>query len=126
MIQSDRMTSGSPSSIHSSQLLDTCSFCSCMCCVRVYMRFKCSSNTLFCCLEFYLEQSSLAFQKRDLRTGPIRGNFTEKPLLRSKLINSGVQRSTFRKIDPRFVEDILFNFINLFSKLWSFFRIKFR
>ena len=44
------------------------------------------------------------FQNWDLRIRPQRGNFTDSLDFKSKIVNSDVQRSQIKKIDPRCVE----------------------
>ena len=46
------------------------------------------------------------FQNWDLRTCPQGGNFTEKPIFKSKMRDSGVQRPKMKTIDPRNFENI--------------------
>ena len=46
------------------------------------------------------------FQTRDLRIRPVGGKFTENPMFNSRIVDSGVQMSTIRTIDPRIVEDV--------------------
>ena len=50
------------------------------------------------------------FQNWDPRIRPVGGNFTENQILRSQIVNAGVQRSEIRKVDPRMFDDSVFSF----------------
>ena len=52
----------------------------------------------------YLLNVEPSFQNWDMRIRPLGGNFMENQMFRTKIINSSVQRSKIKKIDPRKIE----------------------